>query len=92
MAHIFVVGRFLEVVIVAEAVVAVEGVIKRDRAGQPEMRYRDATAETFPVLAGSEIQLTTGQAIQVPQDPAEVAKLMAAALERETVLPAGWPA
>lgn len=90
--HLFVVGRHLEIVIVAEAVVAIEGVIERDRAGHPVLYYHDATGETLPRLAGSEIRLTTGQTIEVPQSPAEVAELMAKALGRLTVLPLDWPA
>lgn len=82
MMHLFAVGSYDEVLIVAERVVSIQAEPKIDRAGQqvaPPI-YDKA------VFEGSIISLDNGTSIPVPQSPKAVAERMAAAINRRTVM------
>lgn len=83
--HIMVLGKYDEILLVAERVIAIDGI--------PETRgdiviLSSVTGE--PKFVGAQVSLDTGQHFEVPQPPQEVARRRYEAITRAGMLPEGW--
>ena len=81
--HLFYVGDYDDVLIVAERVVSIQAVIQIDRAGQAiaPPAYRE------PSFDGSMVTLDNGTTISVPQSVDEVGRRISEAIVRQSVMP-----
>lgn len=86
MMHLFEVGQFKEILIVAERVVSIQAEFSYDRAGNLVM-YGDGFVPDRPKVVGSIITLDNGTSIPVPQSPTVVGLAMSEAVTRRTVMP-----
>lgn len=74
-------GHYDELLIVAEAIVSIEG-LAEERGGHPV-----AGPDGLPKFTASMVGLENGHTLQVPHPPAEVAKRRRDAIVSKTIVP-----
>lgn len=88
MMHLFAVGEYDEILIVAERVVSIQAELEVNRAGNLVMYSNpNVSPNSWPKIIGSMIGLDNGTSIPVPQKPNEVGNRMSEAVIRRTVMP-----
>lgn len=87
MMHLFEVGEFKEILVVAERVVSVTAEMEIERGSGAVKLYDDGAGKKRPNIIGSFISLDNGTSIMVPQSPTVVGLAMSEAMTRRTVMP-----
>jgi hypothetical protein len=87
MMHLFEVGQYGELLIVAERVVSVQAELEIERGSGAVKLYDDGAGQKRPRVIGSLIGLDNGVTIPVPQSPTVIGLAMSEAVTRRTVMP-----